>query len=200
MTTFSIAILAGGHSRRMGVDKALLPIGGRSILERLITQCQLLAADELFIVANQADKYTHLQKPIKSDIWPDKGSLGGLASAISHSVSPWTMTLACDMPFVQAPFLAFLSKLIPDTDADAIIPVWRGQWQPFHAIYRKSCLPTFAENIARGALKISSALEQLRLRCVEPPEYQRFDERGLSFYNVNTPTDLEEALTIATRA
>lgn len=195
MVEMSIAILAGGRSRRMGRNKALLSLGGQTIISRILGQCAQIAAVEIILIANDMDSYRHLNISIYSDIWPNKGSLGGLASAIAHSQSDWTLILACDMPFVQASFLQFLITLL-ESDLDAVVPLWQSQLQPFHAIYHKRCLSTFTEYIAKNALKITPILEQLRLRRVYASEYRMFDKNGLSFYNVNTPSELSEAETL----
>ena len=85
----TIAILAGGQSRRMGTDKALLPINGQSLIERVAARCQTLDLP-LIIIANQVERFAGLGLPVYPDEIPDKGSMGGIYTALVHSQTPHT--------------------------------------------------------------------------------------------------------------
>jgi molybdopterin-guanine dinucleotide biosynthesis protein A len=69
--------------------------------------------------------------------------------------------------------------------------------QPLHAVYSKDCLPPIRAQLERGQLQIRIFLGEVRVRYIEAGEIDRFDPRHLSFFNINTPHDLEEARGIA---
>jgi molybdopterin-guanine dinucleotide biosynthesis protein A len=101
------AILAGGRARRMqGLDESALDIGGRSILSREITVLQALPR-ELLIVGDP-DRFAHAGVGVVADRIPDTGPLGGLYTALLETTSPCLVLVACDMPFLDVPFLQHL--------------------------------------------------------------------------------------------
>ena len=107
-----VAVLAGGQSRRMGRDKALLPLGDQTLIERVIAAARPLACP-CFIVGDPAT-YAHLGLPVHPDRHPGLGPLGGLHTALGATGAP-VLLLACDLPFLTPDFLATSS-----TGADRI--------------------------------------------------------------------------------
>jgi molybdopterin-guanine dinucleotide biosynthesis protein A len=69
-----------------------------------------------------------------------------------------------------------------------------GHDQPLHTVYRRCVLPLFAEQLARGELKLAHVLDRARTRRIGEEEIRRFDPDGSSFFNMNTPVDYAEAL------
>src|SRR3972149_8425898 len=119
MTNSTTVIISGGKSSRMGTDKALLEIGGKTMIEQIIAQTAGLGGDQV-VITNTPERYAFLTLPMFSDVLPDKGALGGLYTAIHSASRPYTLTLACDMPFVNQPLLKHMLSLTPDFDA--VIP------------------------------------------------------------------------------
>ena len=83
-------ILAGGKSTRMGQNKALMTLGGTRLVDRVITVMREVFHD-LLMVTNTPDLYADLDIPMVRDVWPDKGSLGGIYSAIYHVTTPYCL-------------------------------------------------------------------------------------------------------------
>ena len=94
-------ILAGGKSSRMGQNKALMPLGDQRLIDRVVAVLHEVFAN-LLMVTNSPEVYADLDLPIVADIYPDKGSLGGIYSAIYHAPTPYCLVVACDMPFLNA--------------------------------------------------------------------------------------------------
>ncbi len=126
--------------------------------------------------------------PVERDAWSDAGPLGGLATALVTAATDRVLVLACDLPYVTTPFLAFLADV--DPDAAAVVPVCDGRWQPLCAIYARSAADTFVTALARGDRAVVPVVSQLRPRLVGREEWARFDRTGLLLANVNTPDDL----------
>ena len=85
--------LSGGKSSRMGTDKALLPIEGKTMIEHIIAQVKDIG-DEVIVITNTPEGYKFLNLPIFTDVIPDKGALGGLYTAIDAASHPLHIDLA----------------------------------------------------------------------------------------------------------
>jgi molybdopterin-guanine dinucleotide biosynthesis protein A len=191
MFPLTLAIAAGGQSTRMGRDKALLPLWGQPIIERILAQLQPLASETL-IVTNRPAAYAYLQLPLFTDVWPGKGALGGLYTALHSATQPHVLCVACDMPFTVRPLMEYLLGL--RTEADVVLPQMAGEAEPFRAVYARSgCLAAVQAALTAGQMRMISFLPAVRVRYVPETEWARFDPQHRSFFNINTPADLAQA-------
>lgn len=183
----SIAILAGGQSRRMGQDKAFLPVGGRPVLERVIAAVTPLT-DDLFISANTPDKFAAYKLPIVPDVYPDKAALGGIYSVIQAARHPHILVVACDLPFLNIALLRHLIDLAPT--ADVVAPLIQPpQPETLQAVYGRACLPAIQKRLLTNQLRVIGFFEDVSVRYVERNEVAQFDPEFHSFINMNTPED-----------
>lgn len=187
-------IMAGGVSRRLGRDKALEVVGGKTLIERVVETLTPLTSEVLAVVAEaeQADAMSlpaHVR--VVTDRYPGGGSLGGIFSGLYASAEPWSLVVACDMPFLNARLLRHLLELT--ADVDAVVPCLGGRPEPLHAVYSKACMAPLESMLKKGQLKIVPAFEAMRVRYVDEAVIDRIDPRHLSFFNINTEGDLEEA-------
>lgn len=183
-------VLAGGESRRMGQNKALMPLGGERLVDRVVRTLRASCA-ELLMVTNSPAVYAGVGIRMVGDVWPGKGSLGGIYSAIYHATTPYVLVVACDMPFLQAATLTYLIEQIGDHDV--VIPDVLGEQQPLHAIYARTCLAPIRRRLEAGRLKIVGFLPAVRVRTVTAEELQPFDPELRAFQNLNTPDEFEAA-------
>ncbi|MCC6614089.1 MAG: molybdenum cofactor guanylyltransferase [Anaerolineae bacterium] len=197
MAAFSVAIIAGGESTRMGTDKAFVPVDGKPLVERLLERVAGLGQGETFIIANRPDGYQALGLPIYPDILPGKGSLGGIYTALTVSQNPFTLMLACDMPFVNADLLRHMMQMRIGGPFDVIVPRVKSQPEGLHAAYSKTCMSPMRRRLDAGRLKVVGFYEDVRVRFLDEDEWQPFDPDGISFYNVNTPEHLAQAERLA---
>lgn len=189
------AILAGGQARRFGGrPKALLPLGHQRIIDRLLAVLRSVA-DEVFIVANDRDRYGACGVPVRADVLSDAGPLGGVHAALSSAHSAQILVVAGDMPFVSAPFLEYVLR--KGRFVDVAIPRPAEGYQPLCASYRRSCAAVIAQRIGAGTLKVSDVLAETNLHEVGADEIAPFDPHGTLFFNINTPADYARALTLA---
>jgi molybdopterin-guanine dinucleotide biosynthesis protein A len=195
LPNLTVAILAGGKSSRMGTDKSFVRVLGRPLIEDVLAHVAGIGAETL-IVTNRPEDYRYLGLPLFTDVLPDKGALGGIYTALHSSSQPHTLCVACDMPFVVRPLLDYLISLIPE--GDAIIPRLNGEAEPFRAIYSQACLAPIRAALDAGKMRVISFFPDVRVRFVDEPEIDRFDPQHLSFFNVNTPEDLERARRLKT--
>ncbi|UCC88043.1 MAG: molybdenum cofactor guanylyltransferase [Anaerolineales bacterium] len=186
MEEFSVAILAGGQSRRMGQDKAFLPVGGRPVIERVLERVTPLS-DDLMLVVDVPMKYGHLGQRMVVDVLPGKGALGGIYTSIHAARHQHCLVVACDMPFLNADLLDHMASLA--IGFDVVIPRIKEFPETMHALYGKRCLQPIRGCLEVGRLKIVSFFDQVRIRYVERDDVARFDPDFRSFLNMNTPAD-----------
>jgi molybdopterin-guanine dinucleotide biosynthesis protein A len=193
MTMLTLVIQAGGESRRMGQDKALVPFLGGSLIERVLGRISHLA-DEVLVTTNKPESYAFLGLPLVGDVIPGRGALGGLFTALSAAHQPLVAVVACDMPFVSPELLGFERDLLERDGYDAVIPRTEGGTEPFHAVYRRdACLPAVEVAIQADKWRVDAWYAEANVRLLSPAETQTYDPRGLAFWNVNTPEELSEA-------
>ena len=181
-------ILAGGKSRRMGSNKALVTVDGRSLI-RIVIDRVLPLTRRILVSADEEDAYRFLGFPVVPDRYRDHGPLAGVHAAMHHEEATLYLVLACDLPSVPTRLLENLVRLAEGYDA-AIPRSEGGLAHPLCAVYRRSCLPRIEEALERGARKVIATFLDgpLRIRWV-PHGDGPFDDSDLA--NINTPGDLQ---------
>lgn len=194
MIPWTAAILAGGQARRLGgIDKSALVVGARSILDRQLTLLGELTR-HLLIVTNDRSRVLPVDVPVVVDRIGGAGALGGLYTALVEAPTEQVLVIACDMPFLTAPFLQFLVERGRNTDA--AIPRDEHGRHPLCASYARRTAPHFHARIKAGDLRIGEALMDLTVREVGPGDLAPFDPDGRLLLNVNTPEDYQRARSI----
>jgi molybdopterin-guanine dinucleotide biosynthesis protein A len=179
----SIAILAGGRSRRMGRDKASLDLGGETWLERIIDAALEVSRSVVVVGRHGArDDIAWLQ-----DEEPGLGPLGGLRTALAHLGRP-VLLVGCDMPRVNADALGWLLDISEKSGAELGVATRRdGQIEPLFSVYRPAALERIDARMAAGRLSLRRLIDEGGFEIVEPSPAVR--ERLL---NINTPEELAE--------
>ncbi len=185
-------VLAGGASRRMGRDKALLSLGGETILLRQIRT--LRAACRGVVVIGSPERYAGLPRPVIPDDLPNRGPLGGIYTGLRHTRTEFNLFLGCDLPFMPSRFLRFLAALALETGADVTVPQTPdARLQTLCAAYRRRGLGAVRSSLASGENMIRGVFPRLRCRIVKWPEIARAGFSRRIFDNMNTPEDYERA-------
>jgi molybdopterin-guanine dinucleotide biosynthesis protein A len=193
----SLVIQAGGESRRMGADKALLSYLGQPLILRPLNRLAGIA-DEVLVTSNHPENYRFLSLTPIPDLVPGYGALGGLYTALSAARYPYVAVVACDMPFASPEIFTFELTLLQETGVDAVVPRSAGGTEPFHAIYRReTCLPYVRTSLEAGKRRVDAWFPQVKIRYLEPEEMLPYDPEGLAFLNINTPEELREVERVA---
>jgi len=180
-------ILAGGKNLRMGQNKAFLEVQGERIIDR-IGRILVELFDEVLLVTNSPPDYLDLNLRTVTDLYREKGSLGGIFTGLFHASFSHAFVAACDMPFLRPALISHLVRLAPGYDI--VIPRTEDGLQPLHAVYSRKCLPFMEDLLRKGNLKILDFFHQVKKREVLPEEIIPFDPQRASFLNLNTPEDL----------
>ena len=187
----TIAVQAGGKSSRMGEDKALIRLAGIPLIERVLGRIDGLA-DEILITTNRPETLTHLNLRMSPDEIPGAGALHGLKTALSAAQGEVVLVLSCDIPFVSRELLEHL--LNRAHEADVIVPKHRDKYEPLQAVYNRArCLPAVEAALETNERRMVSFFPKVHILPVEEPVLSELDPSRLSFFNINTPADLERA-------
>jgi molybdopterin-guanine dinucleotide biosynthesis protein A len=179
-------VLAGGRSSRMGRDKALIEIDGRTLLDRALDILQP-HVDDLLVIGDPV-KHGHVGPFVMADDLPGVGPLGGMVTAMRYAVHDHLLVIACDMPHVNGALLERLKQgMAPDIDA--FVPECDGQLEPLAAAYHRRCRPHFEAGMSGGHWKVSDALDRVRTTYVQICPGEEGWPADL-FRNINTPADL----------
>jgi molybdopterin-guanine dinucleotide biosynthesis protein A len=181
-------ILAGGSSSRLGADKALIPVSGRPLIEWVVATLRSVVSG-ILLVTNDPERFAFLGLPMAGDIYHGIGTLGGLHAGLSAMGTPYGLVVGCDMPFLNADLLRYMISLAGEYDA--VVPRVGEYYEPLHAIYSRRCLAPIERSIVSGQHRVLSACAGMRVRYLGPEEIARYDPRHDSFFNVNTPNDLD---------
>jgi molybdopterin-guanine dinucleotide biosynthesis protein A len=190
-------ILAGGHGSRLGgVNKALLEVGGRRIVDRALLTIRPLV-DHVTLVVND-DGLASLDLPLFHDPEPHAGVLPALLTGLSASSADLCLVTACDMPFINADLAEHLFRVCQEHDV--CLPYTDGRPEPMLAVYRREpCILAIRDALDRGRMRMIAFLDDLRVARLDEPALRKHDPELLSFFNVNEPDDLARAQLIAVR-
>lgn len=186
----SAVVLAGGGSRRMGRDKAMLPVGGRTLLARAVERLAR-RFDDILVSAGADGLGCDLSGvTVVPDASPDQGPLMGLATTLPRARHALAFVVACDIPDIDLAFVEILLARIGGRDA--ALPVRGGRAEPLFAVYRTAAAGPAGEVLAAGGRSVLDLLARLDVVRVRVP-------RGVRIGNVNTESDYRALLRIAGR-
>ena len=179
----SAIILAGGKSTRMNGNKALLPVYGKKLIEKIAhTLAQYFA--EIIISAQCNKQFAFLKHKTVLDEKPGLGPLMGILSGLRASTSPANFVIACDIPEIN---LAFVEEMIGYTDEyDIVVPeTGENKYEPLFAIYNKDVIPHIEKLLNGGERKIVKLFPKCRVKFLP------MKDTGW-FFNLNTLKDYNQ--------
>ena len=197
----SLLLLAGGRGSRMGgrnklyleLEGSLLIEGTLEIVAPLFREVIMLVAPGESPVVN--DALSPLIKrwdiSVVEDRAPSRGPLEGLYNGISRMKEEWGFLLGCDMPTPDPEVIIGMSRFC-SINNDAVVAERLGFLEPLHAFYRRSCIGPVSDAISRGDRKIKHFYSDIRLTVINGNKLKELGDDGSSFFNLNTPHDIEK--------
>ncbi|MBQ6454964.1 MAG: molybdopterin-guanine dinucleotide biosynthesis protein B [Eggerthellaceae bacterium] len=193
----SVVIQAGGESRRMGRSKATVPFAGRPLICRLVERLSP-AADEIVITTNEPQNLAFLQEEypelairLVRDAYDFRGALPGLYTALNAASYDHVAVVACDMVFASPALVVAESTAMGAHNSDAVVPVNKHGYEPFHSVYRKSkCLPIIKETIDTGSKTAQAFFNRVNIFPFTQEMVLKVEPMGGCFINANTPEEL----------
>ncbi|HOV79802.1 MAG TPA: molybdenum cofactor guanylyltransferase [Bacillota bacterium] len=183
-------ILAGGKSRRMGIDKAFLRVGGDTMIKSIAAGLGKVFS-EVMICGGSEDTGRRLGLTVVSDIIEGGGPLGGIHAGLVRARHQKCFVTACDMPFISPELAGYM---VEQADGyDIAVPRHGDYLQPLFAVYGKRCIPFIEEALRASRYKIVDFYSKVRVNYVSEEILKRFVDIEIAFFNVNTPSDLKKA-------
>jgi molybdopterin-guanine dinucleotide biosynthesis protein A len=179
-------VAAGGRSRRMGRDKALLAWDGATLLDHAVARLQACGL-EVHLLSGAEPRYADRGLPVHVDVVAERGPLAGLLTALLAVDAGAVLLLAVDVPFVPVALLREL--LARREEAAAVVPVVGGVPQPLAAVYGAACREPVRRCLERGASKMTDFWDEVAVRRVEDTELAAFGDPATLFRNLNTLED-----------
>lgn len=189
ITDCTAIILAGGDSQRMGSDKADLLLDGQTLLQSVAATMQL-AFPQVILSVRQHRPEIDLAQVCDNPAFG--GPLAGLATALARVDTPWAFAVACDMPFVKLSVIELLAQ--KRDGCQAVVPMVQGYPQPLAAFYARECLDLMWAHLESGGKNsLWAMLEKLDVRYVDEAEILAADAGLRSFFDLDTPQDVQRA-------
>ena len=176
-------ILAGGHSSRMGRDKALLELNEQKFIDHLVQE--LSGYCKVMISAAHQDDYAGYGVPVLADETKGIGPIEGIRQALRSSGSDYVFVCAVDTPFVRKEMIQYLAEFI-SSDYDAYVFRDGDRIHPHIGIYSHAALPAIEKMIGEKQYRLTKLLSRIRTKYVEIGA-SCFDRKTLR--NINTPED-----------
>lgn len=183
-------ILAGGKSSRMGTEKALLSIRGKTLIDHAIAQAHAICQD--ILIVGPKETFSAYGRIVK-DVFPDCGPLGGIHAALKRSQTDLNFMVGVDTPFISKEFLGHLAAEAGKNKALVTLPRTKAGLQPLCAIYRKDFMPIAEKALRDGRLKLDALFHPATTHVIDL-EHDEMRQRGFTaelFDNLNTREDYE---------
>lgn len=189
-------ILAGGENTRFsGEQKTLMKIGGIRILDRIF-EVMNAVFDDIILVTNTPEQYLEWDATIVTDLLPVKSSLTGIHAGLFYTRTDYAFFTAGDTPFLKKEMVAaVVDGIFPGIDI--VMPETGSGREPLCAVYARSCLEPARASVENGRFKIMRTFRKKNIKVISEKAARKVDPHLISFFNVNTPEDLQRARIIA---
>jgi molybdenum cofactor guanylyltransferase len=189
-------ILAGGLAKRMGGgDKCLLPLAGKSLLQRIIDRAQPQVTKLLLNANGSSLRFARSRLPVIADQYANNlGPLAGIHTALTWMKNDnpdheWLISFASDTPFFPSDLVAKLLASALETKALIATPSSKGQVHPTFSLWHASLLENIKQLLDTGEIpRLQDWINTHKNTVVAFPE-EKYDP----FFNINTPQDLYAA-------
>jgi molybdopterin-guanine dinucleotide biosynthesis protein A len=181
-------ILAGGKGSRMGgIDKALIKIEGKAIIERIVETIRYVVHN-ILIVSDNDYSFKGVNVTMVRDIEKDKGPMMGIYSGLISSKTEWNFACGCDMPYLTTSIILTLIENI--RECEAVVPLVDGKREPLCALYSKRVIKRLQDAIRGDILKVSDFLSNVNVEYVGDDLLRKTDLECNPFFNINYEADI----------
>ncbi|MDO9185835.1 MAG: molybdenum cofactor guanylyltransferase [Bacteroidia bacterium] len=185
-------ILVGGKSSRMGSDKGIVKLNGKTFIEHIL-EAVLPNVNEVLIIANN-DNYNNLGYKVIKDKIKDCGPLGGIYTGLMNSKTENNIVVSCDIPFINSDLVKYIIE--NTSNADITVPIYKGNIEPLCAVYTKRTSDQIYNLIMNKDLKIQNIFKYFITKELYITKIQQFYTDKL-FVNINTPEELKQQKELA---
>ncbi|NOX18383.1 MAG: molybdenum cofactor guanylyltransferase [Chlorobi bacterium] len=192
-------ILAGGKSVRMGENKSLLKLNGKTAIGRTVDLMKSVF-ENVLIITNTPEEYSFLDLPKFKDIYEYKGPLAGIHSGLTHSKTERNFIISCDIPLMKAEMIRYIvdfktEKPITVCRADGFIQQLAGRYsksvlREAEEFLKENETETRAPKQSKRKCKVHSLLNAAGAEIINAEELDFYDE--YLFFNMNRKEDYEK--------
>lgn len=170
--------------------KAFIEINGQKIIEKNLDISKHIF-EEICIVTNQPELYSHLGVPLLGDIYDSRAPMNGILTSLLNSSSKWVFISACDMPFINRHLIEYMAK--KRNNLYAVVPRKGGRPEPLFAFYSIRCFSAMEKSFLSGEKSLHTFLHKhsKRVQYISSKEIKKIDPEFSSFINLNTPADVD---------
>ena len=193
----SAIILTGGKNLRMGRNKSLEMVAGKTLLERVYERVRPLS-DDVIIVTSLEFSQIPIQGDysVVTDTFPQKGPLGGIYTGLMASQNDYSIVAGCDMPFINTALLKRMVEMVEGHDA--VVPLLDdGMKEPLHAVYSTKCASLVEQRLKNDRLGVHRFIDSIDVLYIEKDEIMKYDPDLTTFFDINYPSDIERATVLA---
>ena len=185
-------ILSGGLNTRMNQrNKAFLQLGGHGFLDRVLVTLKALFS-EIILVTKNVSFYEGWDLKIVKDIFDVHSPLAGIHAGLANTEADYVFCIGCDTPFLKSAVIELLMNEL-EPGVDIIVPVSGSYFQPLCAVYSQKCRTIIEKQLRAGDLKIDRFFDKVVVKKIPYEKFKAVDPDLLSFFNVNTPEDFQQA-------
>jgi molybdenum cofactor guanylyltransferase len=135
-----------------GVDKGLVEVEGRTLIERVMERLQPQVGPMLISANRNLDRYRGFGFPVLLDaeegLEPFPGPLAGMLAGLRAATTPWVATAPCDAPFLPLDLVPHLAEAL--AGASAAVAYVGDQIQPVFCLLHVSVTEDLANALAHG--------------------------------------------------
>ena len=191
-TSCSGIILAGGLNTRMhGRNKAFIKLGSRRFIDHILGTLNACFTDCL-IVTREPSLYNEQDARIVTDRFELRSPLTGIHAGLVKMSCGYGFVTSCDTPLLRKEVINILVRAI-EPGIDVITPSSGDYFQPMCAVYSVRCANIIEQMLRRNQAKVDLLYERIRLKTIPYSRFESVDPDLVSFQNINTPADLENA-------
>jgi aldehyde:ferredoxin oxidoreductase len=189
--TMSAVVLAGGRSRRMGKDKALLEWEGKNFLETILETLSMFP--DVMISAADSESYKDFHGKIVADIYRDAGPIGGIYSSLAVCEHEYLFVTACDTPLLSARLARGICRAAEGYQC-CVARESNGRVHSLCGVYHKSMIPILKEQIENSRRKIALSYDKIEIKY-----FDLSAEQAAELRNFNTEAEYTDLVSVPRR-
>ena len=189
MDGLSIAVIAGGMSKRFGSDKTLALLEGKPLIRWVVDGARTYDA-RIFVVSKNSEKYSFLKDvTFVKDKYEIQCPMVGLVTVFDRTPDTAVFMISADMPLF--PFAALKSMYNALEGQDIVVPDIGGKLFPCSAVYHRRTAVVFENMLKANNYKLINAFNKLSAVKLRDDFFAPWNKDGTGFVNANTPAELE---------
>jgi len=184
----SAVLLAGGESRRMGTDKAMILFRGKLLWQIQLETLRRLRPAEIFLSVRTDPSWRPRDVQFIADVPPSRGPLSGIAASLVNIRTAHLLVLAIDMPFMTENYLRSICDAMEP--GRGVIANINNRAEPLAAVYPREAEIDFRTALAGADFSLQNLVRQL-VRSGKLREISVTKEERRLFRNVNNTADVD---------